>query len=199
MSEAVKEKEEKMPLEAQFAEYLIDKRRVFLCEAVDDKIVSQLIKQFWFLESKDSKKPIYFFINSPGGSVTAGMALYDVIQMLKVPVYTIVTGLAASMGSVLSLVAPKGKRFATRNARLMIHQPLVSGVIQGQATDIEIHAQEIIKVRERLIEIYVEATGRKAEEIGVAIDRDKWLSADEAVEFGLVDQLISSFDQLDES
>jgi ATP-dependent Clp protease, protease subunit len=138
-------------------------------------------------------------INSPGGSVDSGFAIWDQCKMITSPIYTMVTGLAASMGSILSLVAGKGRRFATKNSRIMIHQPLIGGVIQGQATDLEIQAKEIIKTRESLIEIYRSETGKEKQQIEKALDRDTWMSASEACEFGLLDGVINSYKDIDMS
>lgn len=139
---------------------ILDSRRLFLSDAVDSDTSDDIIRKLWYLELKDPGKPILFVINSPGGAVDAGFAIWDQVKMISSPVTTLVTGLAASMGSILSLCAAPKRRFATRYARFMIHQPRLSGAIQGQATDLEIQAKEIIKTRELLIKIYVEATGK---------------------------------------
>jgi ATP-dependent Clp protease protease subunit len=136
-------------------------------------------------------------INSPGGSVDSGFAIWDQINMISSPVVTLVTGLAASMGSLLSLVAPKGKRLATANARIMIHQPLIGGVIRGQATDLEIQAREMLKTRSMIVDIYSDATGKEKKAIEKAIDRDNWMTAQEAKEFGLVDAIVTSMKDVD--
>lgn len=175
---------------------LLESRRIFLSDAVDNESASSIIQKLWYLDFKDPGKPILFIINSPGGSVDSGFAIWDQIKMLQSPVSTLITGLAASMGSVLSLCAPKGKRYATPYARLMIHQPLIGSVIQGQATDLEIHAKEIIKTRKQLVDIYVEATGKNAQVVEEALERDTWLSAKEAVEFGLVDKIVTSHKEI---
>lgn len=175
---------------------ILDARRIFLCDAVDTNTCADIIRKLWYLDIKDPGKPIYFVINSPGGSVDAGFAIWDQVNMISSPVTTIVTGLAASMGSVLSLCAAPKKRFATPNSRFMIHQPMLSGVIKGQATDLDIQAREMIKTRHNLIELYVKKTGRDYEYISRAIDRDTWLSAHEALEFGLLDGIINSFKDL---
>lgn len=175
---------------------LLESRRIFLSDAVDNESASSIIQKLWYLDFKDPGKPILFIINSPGGSVDSGFAIWDQIKMLQSPVSTLITGLAASMGSVLSLCAPKGKRYATPYARLMIHQPLIGSVIQGQATDLEIHAKEIIKTRKQLVDIYVEATGKDAQTVEEALERDTWLSAKEAVEFGLVDKIVTSHKEI---
>jgi len=177
-------------------ETLLKQRRVFLAKPVDMDSVAEAIRKIWYLEHEDAGKPILLVINSPGGSVDAGFALWDQIKMITSPVTTLVTGLAASMGSILSLVAEKGRRFATPNCRIMIHQPSIHGVIQGQATDLEIQAKEILKTRDQIIDIYVQATGKDREVIGKALDRDTWMSADEALEFGLLDGIVTSYDEL---
>ncbi len=172
---------------------LIEARRLFISDAVDSDSAQDIIKKLWYLELNDPGKPILFVINSPGGAIDSGFAIWDQVKMITSPVTTLVTGLAASMGSVLSLCAPKGRRFATPNARIMIHQPRLMGDIRGQATDLEIQAREILKMREILINIYVEATGKDYETIAKVIDRDTWLSAQEALEYGLIDKLVNSF------
>ncbi len=169
---------------------MLEKRRIFLCDAVDVETSKDLIRKIWYLEWSDPKKPILFIINSPGGSVDAGFAIWDQIKLLSCPVITLVTGLAASMGSLLSLCASKGKRFATANSRIMIHQPLISGVIRGQATDLAIQAKEMLKTRKAIVDIYALSTGKDAKEIEKAIDRDNWMSAEEAKAFNLIDKVI---------
>ncbi len=190
------EKGKVTPIDNKIDELMMRRRIVFLAKQVDDQSSYDAIRRFWLLSDEDSKKPILFIINSPGGSVDAGFAIWDQIKMLPVPVYTLVTGLAASMGSILSLVAPKGKRFATPNSRIMMHQPLISGVIQGQATDLEIQAKEIIKTRKALVQIYVDATGKDTRVIDKALDRDTWMNAMEAKEYGLIDQIVKSYEEI---
>ncbi|MCH9812108.1 ATP-dependent Clp protease proteolytic subunit [bacterium] len=180
-------------IEAKIEEMLISERKIFLSSAVDDKSAKEIIRKVWYLEHTAPGKPILFIINSPGGSVDSGFAIWDQMKMITSPVYTLVTGLAASMGSILSLVAGKGKRYATPNSRIMIHQPLIGGVIQGQATDLEIQAKEIIKTREALIEIYVQHTGKTQEQVEKALDRDTWMTAAEAKDFGLIDGIVQSY------
>lgn len=175
---------------------LLDSRRIFLSDAVDNESANDIIKKIWYLELTQPGKPILFIINSPGGSVDSGFAIWDQIKMITSPVTTLVTGLAASMGSVLSLCAAPKRRFATRNARIMIHQPAIGGVIKGQATDLEIQAKEIIKTRQALVDLYVEATGRSPESIERAIDRDTWMTAEEAKTFGLLDEIVDSYKDL---
>ncbi len=175
---------------------MLEARRIFISDAVDNETASEIIRKLWYLELTDPGKPILFVINSPGGAVDSGFAIWDQIKMITSPVTTLVTGLAASMGSILSLCAAPGRRFATPHSRIMIHQPLLSGVIKGQATDLEIQAREMIKTRNCLIEIYVQATGKDFATIEKAIDRDTWMTAEEALEFGLLDSLMYSFEQL---
>lgn len=171
---------------------MLEKRRVFLSDAVDSDSAKDIIRKLWYLDHQAPGKPILFVINSPGGSVDSGFAIWDQIKLLSSPVYTLVTGLAASMGSLLSLVSGKGKRFATANSRIMIHQPLIGGVIRGQATDLEIQAKEMLKTRAQIVDVYVDATGKDRKAIEKAIDRDNWMSADEALEFGLLDKIVTS-------
>jgi len=171
---------------------LLEKRRIFLSDGVDSDSAKDIIRKLWYLEALGPGKPILFVINSPGGSVDSGFAIWDQIKLISSPVITLVTGLAASMGSLLSLVSGKGKRLATPNARIMIHQPLIGGVIRGQATDLEIQAKEMLKTRAIIVEIYAEATGKDKKAIEKAIDRDNWMTAQEALEFGLIDKIVTS-------
>ena len=180
-------------VEDRIDEALLKSRRIFFSEAVDEKSANDAIRKLWYLELEDPGKPILFVINSPGGAVDCGFAIWDQVKMITSPVTTLVTGLAASMGSVLSLCAAPGRRFATKHARIMIHQPRIMGLIQGQATDLEIQAKEIIKTRKLLVDVYVQATGKTPQEIDRAIDRDTWYSAQEALEFGLLDKVVESY------
>jgi ATP-dependent Clp protease protease subunit len=183
-------------IDSKIDEALLKARRIFLCDGVDMDSAKDLIRKIWYLEHADPGKPILFVINSPGGSVDAGWAIWDQIKMISSPVTTLVTGLAASMGSVLSLCAAPKRRFATPNARIMIHQPAIMGLIRGQATDLAIHAEEILRSRSTLVEIYAKTTGKDEKTIEKALDRDHWFSAQEALEFGLLDGVISSFKDL---
>ena len=196
MSQSKLEEQEKSNIDSKIEEMLIQKRKIFLSAQVDEKSAKEVIRKVWYLEHQNPGKPILFIINSPGGSVDSGFAIWDQMKMVTSPIYTLVTGLAASMGSILSLVAEKGNRYATANSRIMIHQPLIGGVIQGQATDLEIQAKEIIKTREALIDIYEKETGRKRVEIEKALDRDTWMSANEAVKFGLIDKIVRSYEDI---
>jgi ATP-dependent Clp protease protease subunit len=171
---------------------LLEKRRIFLSDGVDADSAREVIRRLWYLDHLAPGKPILFVINSPGGSVDSGFAIWDAIKMIHSPVHTLVTGLAASMGSLLSLSSGKGKRFATPNARIMIHQPLIGGVIRGQATDLDIQAREMLKTRAMIVDIYAQATGKEAKVIEKAIDRDNWMTAQEALDFGLLDKIVYS-------
>lgn len=178
---------------------ILEARRIFISDAVDSDSASEIIRKLWYLELTDPGKPILFVINSPGGAVDSGFAIWDQIKMITSPVTTLVTGLAASMGSILSLCAAPGRRFATPHSRIMIHQPLLSGVIKGQATDLEIQAKEMLKTRNGLIHIYMEATGKSFATIEKAIDRDTWMTAEEALAFGLLDGVVTSYEELSNS
>jgi ATP-dependent Clp protease protease subunit len=177
-------------------ETLLKARRLFICDAVDNDSAKEIIRKLWYLELTDPGKPILFIINSPGGSVDSGFAIWDQVKMISSPVTTLVTGLAASMGSILSLCAVPGRRFATPFARIMIHQPAIHAVVKGQATDLDIQAKEILKTRDILINLYVDSTGKDFKTIEKAIDRDTWMSAQEALQFGLLDQIVSSYKDL---
>ena len=168
---------------------LLKERIVFLGTGINDDISNLIIAQLLFLQSEDAEKDISIYINSPGGVVTAGLAIYDTIRFLKCPITTYCVGQAASMGAVLLASGSKGKRFALPNARIMIHQPL--GGAQGQATDIEIQANEILRMKKRLNEILSEHTGKPFKTIEKDTERDKFMSATEAVKYGLVDEVIT--------
>ncbi len=167
---------------------LLKERIVFLGTPVDDNVASVIIAQLLFLEAEDPDKDIYLYINSPGGIVTAGLAIYDTMQYIKPDVVTTCIGQAASMGAVLLAAGTKGKRFALPNARIMIHQPL--GGVQGPASDIEIHAKEILKIRKRLNEILAETTGNPIEKIEQDTDRNFFMSSTDALEYGLIDEIL---------
>ena len=171
---------------------LLKDRIIMLGSAIDDNVANSIVSQLLFLQAQDSEKDIYLYINSPGGSVTAGFAIYDTIQHIKPDVQTICIGMAASMGSFLLAAGTKGKRFALPNAEVMIHQPL--GGAQGQATEIEIAANHILKTREKLNRILAERTGQNIETIQKDTDRDNFLTADEAKEYGLIDHVMQPED-----
>ncbi len=190
------EDEKRSYIDEKIEEMLLKKRRIFLSSGVDEGSAKEIIRKLWYLEYTDPGKPILFVINSPGGSVDCGFAIWDQIRLITSPVTTLVTGLAASMGSLLSLAASHGNRLCTVNSRIMIHQPAIHGVIQGQATDLEIQAKEIIKTRNAIIEIYMAATGKDFKTIEKALDRDTWMSPTEAKDFGLIDQIVTDYKDL---
>ncbi|MBQ3035174.1 MAG: ATP-dependent Clp endopeptidase proteolytic subunit ClpP [Alphaproteobacteria bacterium] len=167
---------------------LLKERIIFLTGEVNDQVASLICAQLLFLEAENAKKEISFYINSPGGVVTSGLAILDTMNYIKCPVSTVVMGQAASMGSLLLCCGTKGRRFALPNSRVMIHQP--SGGFQGQATDIEIHAKEILSIKARLNQIYVQQTGQPLSVIEKAMERDNFMTAEEAKKFGLVDEVI---------
>ena len=169
---------------------LLKDRISFLSDEVNDATASIVVAQLLFLESQDSEKDIYLYINSPGGSITAGMAIYDTMQYVKCDVSTICVGMAASMGAVLLAGGAKGKRIALPHSEIMIHQPLIGGGLSGQCTDIKIHSDHLVKTRDKLNKILAHDTGKSIEEIAEATERDNYLSAEEAVEFGLIDKVI---------
>ncbi|MGE5543558.1 MAG: ATP-dependent Clp endopeptidase proteolytic subunit ClpP [Bacillota bacterium] len=167
---------------------LLKDRIVFLGSAIDDQVANLVVAQLLFLEGEDPDKDINLYINSPGGSITAGMAIYDTMQHIRPDVATICVGLAASMGAFLLAAGAKGKRFALPNSEVLIHQPV--GGTQGQAADIEIHARRIIRMREKINRILAERTGQKLERIQADTDRDYFMSAEEAKEYGLIDEVM---------
>ena len=169
---------------------LLKDRIVFLGTEVNDDVANLVTAQFLFLESEDPEKEISFYINSPGGSVTAGLAIYDTMQFIKPPVSTLCMGQAASMGAVLLTAGHKGRRYALPHSRIMIHQPL--GGAQGQAVDLEIQAREILRMREELNNIFVRHSGQKIAKIEKDTDRDMFMSPEQAVEYGLIDEVIVS-------
>jgi len=167
---------------------LLKERIVFLVGTVNDNIASLVTAQLLFLESENPKKEIFFYINSPGGLVTSGLGIYDTMQYIKSPVSTLCIGQASSMGSFLLAAGENGKRFSLPNSRIMVHQP--SAGFQGQATDIQIHAKEILSLKERLNKIYSKHTGKSIKEISQALERDKFMTAEEAKDFGLIDSVV---------
>ncbi len=169
---------------------LLEDRIIMLSEEVNDTTASLVVSQLLYLESQDPEKDIYLYINSPGGSVTAGMAIYDTMQYIKCDVSTICMGLAASMGAFLLSSGAKGKRLALPNSEIMIHQPLISGGLSGQCTDIKIRADHMVRTRENLNRILSQNTGKPIETIRIDTERDNFMSAAEAAEYGLVDKVI---------
>jgi len=169
---------------------LLKDRIVFLGGAIDDDTANLIIAQMLFLSNEDNEAPIHFYINSPGGSVSAGLAVYDTMQFLRCDVATYCVGLAASMGALLMCGGRKGQRFVLPNSRLLLHQPLIGGVLEGPATDLSIEAAEIIRLRQRLYHIISRHTEKPIEQIEKDCDRNKWLNAEEAIEYGLADKIL---------
>ena len=167
---------------------LLKERIIFLTGQINDNVASLVTAQLLFLEAEDPKKEIYLYINSPGGLVTAGLGIYDTMQYIKPQISTLCIGQAASMGSFLLAAGAKGKRFSLPNSRIMVHQP--SAGFQGQATDIEIHANEVLSLKKRLNEIYSKHTGKSVDEIKSALERDNFMTADAAKSFGLIDEVV---------
>ena len=169
---------------------LLKDRIIFLGAPIGDEVASVIIAQLLFLANEDSKNDIHLYINSPGGSVTAGMGIIDTMNFIDCDVSTYIIGQAASMGSLIATCGAKGKRYALPNARNLMHQPLLSGVMEGQATDLEIEAREMLRLRDRLYRIYAEATGKTTDQIAKDCDRNKWLDDGEMLEYGLIDRVL---------
>ena len=174
---------------------MLQTRTIIISQQVNSELTQKVLGQILLLEQEDPEAPITVFINSPGGEMFSGYAIFDTLRFVSCPVTTIVTGFAASMGSILSLAADKGRRFAMPQAKILIHQPLLMGY-QGRAADCEIQAREILKTREHLINLYCEYTGRDYDEIKQAIDRDNWFTAEEALDFGLLDKVVCTRKEL---
>jgi len=175
---------------------LFESRIVQISGSVGSQLAHLVNKQILSMAAADSKKPIYLFINSPGGEVTSGFSIYDTARFVEPEIYTVAVGLAASMGSLMALAAPPECRFAFPNAKFLIHQPLIGGVIQGSASDIAIHAKDIVATRDKINHLYAAETGRSFEEVQEATDRDNWMDVEEAKEFGLISKVIRSISEL---
>ena len=178
---------------------LLRDRIVFLGGPVHDDSANLIIAQMLFLANEDPKSDIHFYINSPGGSVTAGLGIADTMHFIQPQIATYIIGQAASMGSVLASQGAKGKRYALPNSRNLMHQPLISGVLEGQATDLEIEAREMLRLRERLYKLYSDATGKGHDEIEKDCDRNKWLDDKEMLEYGLIDEVLTSMPKMSHS
>ena len=176
-------------------QFLLKTRTIMIGDAIDQKVAEKVITQILFLESQDAKKNIYLYINSPGGEVTSGMAIYDIMQFTTCPIVTIVVGLAASMGSLLAIGGSSGKCFAAPNSRFMIHQPLINRVI-AKASDLEITAKEIEKTKQNIAEFYAKKTKKKVGKILEDMDKDLWFSAQEALKYKLIDKIITTRQEL---
>ncbi len=184
------EKEESEKKDDSISEKFLKTRQIILSGEINEENVEKAIKQLLLLEA-DSDKPIYIFIDSPGGSIDSGFGLYDMIRFINAPVYTIGTGLIASMGSIILLSVPKERRLALPNSHYLIHQPLIGGVARGVATDLQIQAEEIAKSKDKLIKLIAQETGKSEDEVRADCDRDHWLSAQEAVSYGLVSKIVT--------
>lgn len=195
-SKSSKEGSKPKAFKEKIQEQFMEKRQVFLWGPVTDKSSEELMEKLFYLEATDPGKPIYFFINSPGGVISSGMAVYDVMNMISSPVYTVTMGMAASMGALLFSAGVKGHRYMFDHARVMIHQPLISGQIVGPAIDIKIHAQEIKKTRAEINRILSENTGQPLETIEKDTDRDFWLTSQEAIDYGIADHVIEDLNDL---
>ncbi len=169
---------------------LLKDRIIFVSGGIDDEMANTVVAQLLFLSNEDPKSDIHIYINSPGGSVTAGLAIYDTMRFLRCDVATYCVGMAASMGAWLMVAGTPGKRFILPNSRVLIHQPLISGVLQGAATELDIEAREILRLRKRMYEILAQHTGQPIDRIAKDCDRNKWLSAEEAVEYGCADKIL---------
>ena len=175
---------------------LLKDRIIFLGGPINDESANLIIAQMLFLSNEDSKTDIHFYINSPGGAITSGLAVYDTMQFLRCEVATYCVGQAASMGAVLLAGGRNGKRFLLQNSRVLLHQPLIAGVLEGTATDLDIEAKEILRLRARLYNILAQHTGQAAEKIEKDCDRNLWLEADEAINYGLVDRILQKAPEL---
>lgn len=188
MSKKEKDSEEK---QESLENELLETRTIVISGSVDAKLADKIIKQMLVLEKKDPKAAIIFLINSPGGELYSGFAIFDMMKLISCPIKTVVMGLAASMGSILSLGGDDGFRYALPHSKIMIHQPLLTGA-EGHTTDLEIHSFQILKSRQVIADMYAEKTGKAAEEILQDIDRDHWLTAEEAKDYGLIDKVVST-------
>ncbi|HNB60643.1 MAG TPA: ATP-dependent Clp protease proteolytic subunit [Phycisphaerales bacterium] len=175
---------------------LLKDRIIFLGGPVADEMANLIIAQLLFLANEDPKADIHLYVNSPGGSVSAGLGIVDTMKFIQPDVCTYIIGQAASMGSVIATCGTKGKRYALRNARNLMHQPLIGGVLEGQATDLEIEAREMLRVRDRLYQLYADATGQAIDRIARDCDRNKWLDDQEMVEYGLIDKVLTSMPRI---
>ena len=190
-----KEKNKENKEMEDLASKLLKSRTVVISQQVDAELTAKVLSQLVLLEQEGHEEPVTVFINSPGGEIFSGFAIFDMLNFIACPVTTIVTGFAASMGSILSMAADKGRRFAMPQAKIMIHQPLLMGY-QGRASECEIQAREILKTRDHLVKLYSEQTGKSREEIKKALDRDNWFTAEEALKYGLLDKVVHSRSEL---
>lgn len=186
----------KLPFFDPTDEALFESRIIQMSGPVDSNMAKMVNRQLLAMEKKDAKKKIYLFINSPGGEITSGFSIYDTARFIEPEVVTVVTGLAASMGSLIALCAKKQNRVAFPNSKFLIHQPLISGTLYGSASDLDIHARDIINTKKMINDLYAKETGRSLPEIQEATDRDNWMTADEALSFGLIAKIVRNRDEL---
>ncbi len=191
--EEEKNKKEQTPaVSAEMQKRFLDERKIFLWDSVTDKSAAEVVEKLLYLDMLDHEKEITFYMSTPGGSISAGMSVYDTMKLIKAPVKVVVTGIAMSMGSILLSAAPKGRRFLFPSARVMIHQPLIMGEMSGTAVDMHIQAIELERMREELNKILAEASGQSLEKIAADTDRDFFMTAQEAIEYGLADAIVTS-------
>ena len=187
-----KNKESNPPISVEMQKRFMEERKIFLWDSVTDKSAAEIVEKLLYLDMLDHKKEITLYLSTPGGSISAGMSIYDTMKLIKAPVKVVVTGIAMSMGSILLSAAPKGKRFLFPSARVMIHQPLIMGEMSGTAIDMHIQAMELERMRQELNKILAEASGQSIEKIAADTDRDFFMTAEEAIEYGLADKIITS-------
>ena len=185
-------KETTVSISAEMQKRFLDERKIFLWDSVTDKTAAEVVEKLLYLDMLDHKKEITFYMSTPGGSISAGMSIYDTMKLIKAPVKVVVTGIAMSMGSILLSAAPKGKRFLFPSARVMIHQPLIMGEMSGTAIDMHIQAMELERMRQELNKILAEASGQPIEKVAADTDRDFFMTAQEAIDYGLADKIVTS-------
>ena len=187
-----KDEQKSMPLSEEIKKRFLSERKIFLWDSVTDETAADIVEKLLYLDMLDSSKEIPFYMSTPGGSISAGMSIYDTMKLIKSPIKVVVTGIAMSMGSILLSAAPKGKRFLFPSARVMIHQPLIMGEMSGSAVDMHIQAQELERMRQELNKILAEASGQPIEKISADTDRDFFMTAQEAIDYGLADEIVTS-------
>lgn len=187
-----KDEQKSMPLSEEIKKRFLSERKIFLWDSVTDETAADIVEKLLYLDMLDSSKEITFYMSTPGGSISAGMSIYDTMKLIKSPIKVVVTGIAMSMGSILLSAAPKGKRFLFPSARVMIHQPLIMGEMSGSAVDMHIQAQELERMRQELNKILAEASGQPIKKISADTDRDFFMTAQEAIDYGLADEIVTS-------
>ena len=186
-----KNKETTSPINAEMQKHFMQERKIFLWDSVTDKSAAEVVEKLLYLDMLDHKKEITLYLSTPGGSISAGMSIYDTMKLIKAPVKVVVTGIAMSMGSILLSAAPKGKRFLFPSARVMIHQPLIMGEMSGTAIDMHIQAMELERMRQELNKILADASGQPLDKVTADTDRDFFMTAQEAIDYGLADAIVS--------